>query len=84
MLFTILCRKGPQITVTSFIERTGEVFVVVVGQITLTKKNSMNAIKRKSLFLFLKSHLPPAPISISDFYSQSVAFHSLNTSLHTK
>lgn len=40
----------------------------------------MKAIKRKSFFsIFKMSHLPPAPRSMGDFYSQCVPFHRLNT-----
>lgn len=35
--------------------------------------------KENHFFSFLKSHLPPAPTSTGDFYSQCVPFHSLNT-----
>lgn len=82
MLFTILCKKGPQITVTSFIERTSKFFfVVVVEQITLAFIEKLNECHQKKVmfFLFLNSHLPPAPTSIGDFYSQCVPFHSLST-----
>lgn len=55
MLFTILCRKGPQITVTSFIARTSEYFFfVAVGQITLTKKKLNECYQKKVVISFPK------------------------------
>lgn len=83
MLFTILRKKGPQITVTSFIEKTSKLLgFFFVGQITLTKKNSMNGIKRNSFF-FSQSLICHLPLCLQVTFTLCVPFHSLNT-LRTK
>lgn len=74
-----LGKNGAKITVVALGERISK--VLLWNKSALKKKSSMKShqkvLKRKSVVLFFKSHLPPALRSMGDFYSQCLPFHRL-------
>lgn len=52
MLFTILCKKGPQITVTAFIERTSKFFLLLLWDNYSDKEKLNECHEKKVVFFF--------------------------------